>query len=370
MNDNDTPATSAPETVETPAPVVETPTPANDNPNPAKAGETPKEPTLEEAMAQVDLGALTDKQLADLESGDPAKVRSALGLKDAPPASPDAPDAPTAPAAAGDGVPHRVSVKALPEAARVKLVKAIDLVRAGKTPEEAMAEMFGITQPAATPAAKADPEPGQEPETPAAPAAPAVPDMVKSIQDKIEAKKAEIKAVKAEYGDTDELLLELGELNADLREAKREAEKQAAVEADFNAKQAASHARAMDKYSELITEGPEFLEYCDAEIVLAERRNDPMLNSPDWPEKIGQRVADKYFKGRVAQSSPSGEGKSTSQIPPAPKNSVRLPGSPVGPGFASGSLSPDTAAAEIEKLTPEQQDALLLELDKQTSTRR
>jgi len=62
--------------------------------------------------------------------------------------------------------------------------------------------------------------------------------------------------------------------------------------------QAASHARAMVQFSALIKDDKSgFLQRCDDEIAAAQKNNDPIVTQPDWPEKIGQRVFDKFFKG-------------------------------------------------------------------------
>ncbi len=153
------------------------------------------------------------------------------------------------------------------------------------------------------------------------------------------------------------------DVKIELREARRE---QAVGTQSWMSDQSESHARAMEQYGSMITDpDSSFLPFCDDEILLAEARNDPMLNKPDWPEKIGQRVMDKYFTGRAAQSPSHARG--LSHIPPVPRQSVRLPGSPVGPGFSAGSLSPETALAELDKLTSEQQDAFIQSLDHLTS---
>jgi len=165
-------------------------------------------------------------------------------------------------------------------------------------------------------------------------------------------------------GATD-LLEQLTDVKMDLREARHEA---SMVHNHWQGTQAESHTRAMDMFADLITDGAaEFVPHCDDEILLAEAKNDPILNHPDWPEKIGRRVIDKFFKGHAANS--LGHARGASQIPPAPRHSVRLPGSPVGPGFSAGALSPQTAMAEIDKLTPEQQDAFIHSLDKLTSAK-
>jgi hypothetical protein len=300
-------------------------------------------------MDSIDLSTMTDDQIAALESGDGERVRGALGIKDAPAPAPSAKkDEPALPAA--EDAPHRISVKALPAEDRVKMVKVLDLVRGGKSTAEAMAQIFGTP---AAPSPKAD-----EPAPPVL--APAVPEVVATAQAAVDAKLAEIKQLRAEYADTTDAMLELTDLKVALNEAKREAATLAQSQAQFETAQEASRSRALDKYADLITDSGDFMDYCDAEIVLAERKDDPILNSPDWPEKIGQRVADKYFKGRAAQSSDSPGDKST--VPPAPRQTMRLPGTPIGDSFAPGTLTPETAFAEIDNLSSEESDALLKEL--------
>jgi hypothetical protein len=305
-------------------------------------------------MDSIDLSTMTDDQIAALESGDGDRVRGALGIKDAPAPAPAANANEPAPPAPAEDAPHRISVKALPAEDRVKMVKVLDLVRSGKTTAEAMAQIFGNTPPAA-------PAPSPKADEPAPPApAPAVPEVVATAQAAVDEKLAEIKQLRAEYADTTDAMLELTDLKVALNEAKREAATLAQSQAQFETAQEASRSRVLDKYADLITESGDFMDYCDAEIVLAERKADPILNSPDWPEKIGQRVADKYFKGRAAQSSDSPGDKST--VPPAPRQTMRLPGTPIGDSFAPGTLTPETAFAEIDNLSSEESDALLKEL--------
>jgi hypothetical protein len=155
------------------------------------------------------------------------------------------------------------------------------------------------------------------------------------------------------------------DVKLDLREARRDA---TAANQQWQGGQADSHTRAMDQYSDLLTDADSsFLPHCDDEILLAEAKNDPILVHPDWPEKIGRRVIDKFFNGHAANS--PNPARSASLIPPAPRHALRLPGSPVGHGFSAGTLSPQTAMAEIDKLTPEQQDAFIRSLDKLTSAK-
>lgn len=358
------PETAAPavETVTTPPPATQATPPAK--PEGDKPAETPGQPTLEEAMSQFNMDGLTAEQMDDLDSGDPVRVAKALGVKEpaVPAKKEDAAattDKPaTTPPAQEDEGPARVSIRALNASQRAKMVQALDAIRSGKPAEEAFAEHFGLKTPTATD--KPTDAPQEQP-------VPIVAPTVKALEDKLAALKADYDQKKAEFDPSaQDILEEMQDVKLDLREAKREAEHAARIEADFMSKQAESHERAMAKFADLITESPDFLEYCEAEIVLAERKNDPVMSKPDWPENIGQRVKDKYFKASAANSA-SAEGDKSQPIPPAPHQKVRIPGSPVGPAFAPGTLTSETALAEFDKLTPEQKDAAMEQIAKLTS---
>ena len=336
---------------------------------------------LQIAMENTDLSAMSDAQVADLESGDHARVRAALGLPanaedDASNAFSSSPEANAEEHAAAataaareagrgavseEGAPVRVSIKALRPEDRARTVRALDLIRGGRPPAEAFGEVFGY---AAMPHAQhesAAENAWQQHEHDSPPGVDALEHELALLQHEYRA------AREAQDPAAGDVLERMTDVKLDLRDARREAAAAAVENSAWMAQQGESHARAMDMYAELITDGDSnFLPYCDDEILLAEAKNDPILHAPDWPEKIGRRVLDKFFPGNAAHSPASGRARSA--IPPAPRHAVRLPGSPVGAGFAAGSLSPVTAAAEIEKLTPEQQDALILSLDRLTST--
>lgn len=293
-----------------------------------------------EVLESADITKMSDAQIADFESGDPERVHAALTKKH------------------GEDGPSRVSIKALKPEDRARTVQALDLIRAGTAPADAFAEVFGISAlPPAVAAAVSEPvheEAEAEADVP----------QVADLENHLAYLKQQYRAAKESYDPAaTDLLEEMTDVKMELREARRE---QAAVNQSWMSDQAESHARAMEQYGHMITDpNSNFLPFCDDEIVLAEARNDPILNQPDWPEKIGQRVMDKFFRGQAAYSPNLMRG--LSQIPPVPRQSVRLPGSPVGPGFSAGSLSPQTALAELDKLTPEQQDAFIQSLDHLTS---
>ena len=319
--------------------------------------------SLDEALAGADLGKMTDAQVADFESSDPERVEAALAAVRPRPAE-------ELPVAGGEDaaalIPARVSIKALKPEDRARTVQALDLIRAGKSPAEAFAEAFGIAGQAA----------GQEPAQGEAgvffaghdfaQGVSAAPQVAK-LEQQLAMMQQQYQEAKGAYdpGAAD-LLEQMTDVKMDLREARREA---AVVNEAWQSDQAESHTRMMDMFADLVADAESgFVPHCNDEILLAEAKNDPILNEPDWPEKIGRRVIDKFFKGPAAQS--PGHARGGSQIPPAPRHAVRLSGSPVGPGFSAGALSPQTAMAELDKLTPEQQDAFIQSLDKLTSAKK
>lgn len=313
--------------------------------------------SLDEALEGADLSKMSDAQIRDFESGDPERVEAALAAVQ-PQAEPrDGPGEETSAFA-----PARVSIKALKPEDRARTVQALDMIRAGREPADAFAEVFGSPGQvqAGNDFAQND-APGFD-ESQTQMAAP----QVAELEQHLALLQHQYKQAKETYDPVaTDLLEQMTDLKIDLREARREA---AVVSSHWQGQQSESHNRMMDQFSDLITdEDTGFVSYCDDEVLLAEAKNDPILNHPDWPEKIGRRVIDKFFKGHAANS--PGHAKGTSLIPPAPRHSMRLPGSPVGPGFSAGALSPQTAMAEIDKLTPEQQDAFIHSLDRLTSVK-
>lgn len=308
------------------------------------------------------LGELSAAQLQAIENGDFSSLASdAPKSEDKKPEPQPQPE--PKPDAKGDEKPaaikndpaniHRLSLGGIAPEARAKLVQFTTLVKGGMSEAEASAQVFG------TPKAAEAPKEGDKPADPAPDAPPAVPESIKSIEDAITAKKAEIARVKGEYGDTTDLLEQLSDLKLDLREAKREHERATATQASFQAEVRKSLDKVMADHSDLWTDvkpGQEksaFESYCDDEFLLADAKNDPVLQRPDWPEHIAKRVLDKFFKGRgVNNADPENEDPA---IPPLPKQSVRLPGSLTGTTDAPGVLTPGNIMAQFDTLTDEQQ---------------
>ena len=377
MPDEATPVASP--AVETASPVPNSAPPPTEE-APKTKNDAPKTP-VEELMSVADFENMTDSQINAIESGDPVKIAKALGLPETPAptpaqAAPKAEDATpqgkTTEEPAGGDSPTRVSLKALKPEDRARTVRALDLIRSGTSPNDAFAEVFGITAPQAMAAAQAAMgEPAQPQTAPTTQPAPEVSITVAELEVKLAEKQKEYQEAKENYDPrATDILSEMHDIKLDLRDAKREAQVSAERQRVFEADVANSKERVFDTFASTITEQPKFLEYCDDEIALANYRNDPILQKPDWPEKIAQRTKAKYFGGTAANSAQTQNGAAQQTIPPAPNNSVRLPGSPIGPGFTAGSLSPQTALAEIDKLTPEQEAAFIQTLEKMSTAKR
>ncbi len=317
--------------------------------------------SLDAALEGADLAQMPDAQIRDFESGDPERVEAALAA-----VQPNAEQRAGAGEDANALAPARVSIKALKPEDRARTVQALDMIRAGKSPADAFAEVFGITgQAHGGDGFTQEDASGYDEAFDYSQSQMAAPE-VAELEQHLTLLQHQYKQAKESYDPmATDLLEQMTDLKMDLRDARREA---SAVSNQWLGQQSDSHNRMMDQFSDLITdENTGFVSCCDDEVLLAEAKNDPILNHPDWPEKIGRRVIDKFFKGHAAQS--PGHARGTSLIPPAPRHSMRLPGSPVGPGFSAGALSPQTAMAEIDKLTPEQQDAFIHSLDRLTSVK-
>jgi len=388
MPDPDTASIAAVATTET------VPVAAAEPANPAvvaapAAAEPQRDATIEEAIAAFG-GEATDEMLADLESGDPERIAKALKIepkkddvKPAPAAVVDEASQATSRqqaaiaaktdeelAAAGEGL-GRISIKALSPADRAKTVQALDLIRGGTTPGEAFTKIFGVAAlpPAVAAAAEAAKPAEQVAQVAAVPT-------VADIDAQIVAKQAEYKTAKESYDPkAADILEEIQELKGQKLAvdiyAKIEAREQAKKDQEWAQAEAASQQRVADTFSEYLTD-PElaapFNEHCADEILLARAKNDPIMSQPDWSEKIGRRVLAKFFTSKAAKSAEPVPNPAN-PIPPVPKTTVRLPGSPVGAGFTAGGLSPQTAMAEIDKLSQQDQEAFLQSLDLLTKKR-
>lgn len=318
--------------------------------------------TPEQIAAKIDsLGELNEQQLAVLASGDNKAIAAMLDGGDVgKPATGE--EKPKEEAKPEENVPDRISLKAVKDREeRLAIIRATSGVRDGKyaNMKEGLAAELGIK--AEAPAKPAE-EPSEEKlpveEKPKEEAKPYESEAVATIKAELDGMNKALKEAR-EVFDYDKAL-EIQDQITDAKIRLARAEDQAAVEGEHhreweNAENAARQ-RVTEKYAELMTD-PEirFAQYLNAETFVAEQEKDDILNRPDWPEQIADRVFQKYFNGRVAQSAP---GANTP--PPAPKNTgIRLPGSLSGSGNQTQAITPAQALAEFESLSPEEQEAAL-----------
>lgn len=355
-----TPTPDAP-TKKVEAPVPPTPTP----PSNEKGG------SAEEAIGELDVASMSDADLANLESGDPVRIAEALKLPNPKQAKVDAAAAAQTDVSSvtdeAEG-PIRISLKGLSsKAERILMADAVASVRGGefKTLKEALIAKLDIkpsaaaeASPAKTPE-EAEPQPAPESSTLAA------------LKQQVADKEAAIKTAKEEYryDDAQDLMMELIDIKSDLkfeeREAARLAKEQTSEQTSFATGENESRQRVMGKYGEMLADPDSpFNDLLDVEITLAERKNDPILSKPDWPEKIADRTFEKHkatLGGKQADTvAPNADDE---VIPPPPKREIRLPGSPVAGGANTSALTPTAAYAEMDQLSPDQQAALLEALE-------
>jgi len=347
--------------------------PSNQIPQANEPGKTASPPPTEvkkpeEILQEANLSTMTESQLADLESGDPARIATALGVQP-PPKSTE--EGNPAPGGNEDHGPERISLKALPnKETRVKLADAVASFRNGEfsSIEEALAAKFNI-KPAA-----ANPEPsgndGKQPAENTPPAKSENQEFTTPEVTQLESRLAELQkekdAAKAvyDYDKADEISEQITEVKLELRDAKKAAEAQKGAIAQFQAAEEESRARVMAAYGEHLTDpDSEFNEQLDVEITLAERKNDPILQKPDWPEKIAAKVAKRLnLTGGGIKADPRNQEPHQTEepdIPPQPRRDIRAPGSPISGGANSSALTPTTALAELEKLSPAEREKVL-----------
>lgn len=361
------------------ATAVATPTP--DAPTKKVEASTPPTPTppsnekggsAEEAIGELDVASMSDADLANLESGDPVRIAEALKLPNPKQAKADAAaaaqtDAPTVTDEA-DG-PIRISLKSLStKQERILIADAVASVRNG---EFASVEEFFIAKYGTKPSpATEEATPAKAPEE-AKPQASPESSALAALKQQIADKEAAIKTAKEEYryDDAQDLMMELIDIKSDLkweeREVARLAKEQTSEQTSFATGENESRQRVMSKYGEMLTDpDSQFNDLLDVEITLAERKNDPILSKPDWPEKIADRTFEKHkatLGGKQADTvAPNADDD---VIPPPPKREIRLPGSPVAGGANTSALTPTAAYAEMDQLSAEQQAALLEALE-------
>lgn len=341
---------------------------------------TSSEPlNVEQILSGLDVTKLTDDQLADLESGDPQKLANLLKVPASKPEEKKTDTAGGSSTAAeveeGQGVgarpPVRVSLKSIPEPDSLALVKALSGVKTGqyKTLTEALSKEFKISPAQATAAADAI---LAESGAPAEAKATATPDLavhpkIQEIEGRIKELTQQRDKAKSEfdYESAESLQDAIMEAKFDLRQARQVAESEITLHAEWTKKEDESRDKVLTKYAEF-TSDPEhnFNLLLDMEVTRAEKAHDPILQSPDWPEKIADRVFEKHKELLGYVNSDPKDDDVPATIPLAPRSGVRLPGAPVGGGANSAALTASAALSEFDKLSPDEQKAVMARLDK------
>lgn len=313
------------------------------------------EPELELAIASVDLGLLDEGQVEDLESGDPERVGKAVRAAQREEGARMAEDE--------DRLPGRISLKAIPTAEEKRyLIEATQMLRDGRASSlrEALDLASGgapvdIAQPSQSMDAKA--KANEEIRT----------GEDSDLQVRLEELERQRRHCRDIYDfeQADQLLAQIVETRAEMRESRKEQQAVSARVAEFAAAEDSSRERALQRYAQYLeTADSEFNDWLEVEVALAEKRNDPILNTPDWPEKIADRTFQRHMartEGGTADFERDG-GLQSSR--PAGRLGVRMPGSPVGGGANSMALTASAAMSEFERLSPEEQKDVLDRLDR------
>lgn len=330
-----------------------TPTAPSNQVSAGQSGSPSQKPASNEEE-KPDIDSLTTEQIEAIESGDQERIAAAFEGVEPPQPNGDDPQNKDEPSNQdpGEAAPTRISLKAIKnEEERLALVNATAAVREGKylTLAEALGAdpYFASRLPAAPP--KADPEPPSEPDN----SLESVETQIKDLREQRAAARKEF-----DYEKVDELTDQIEDLTATRSRALIEQAETQRSEQAVEVQVDASRQRAFEKYAEQLTDPEsEFADFVQAEIFLADKKGDGIFDQPDWPEKIADRVNEKYY--RAAKSAPE-----TAQVPPAPKQSgIRLAGSPAPGSADSKGFTPSTAFAQLNQLSSEEAEKLLAALD-------
>lgn len=322
------------------------------------------------------LDGLTVDQLVALEAagGDQAKIAAAIGESgaavvaatvideddDGAAAAPVAPAVvPAGDAAAGAKSSPRLSIKGLTDDDAAMTRAAVSAVKEGRfaTIIDAMVGLYSDKMPAgatgapvAAPAVEAAAPVVSEPAVlePSAELV-ALRDQVATIDAQIDEANSTFDTFKA-----NQLLRERQDLIRKLDREEMKFEQEAQQFAAFEAGVDASTERAMAAYPDLGVEGSAAFSAVEDAIILARAKGDDIFNQSDWPEQIAKRTLERLSgtPGAV-QNSPT-KPAPAAQIPAPLPIGVRMPGSLVGSGAQAEQLNAISAAAELEKMSPDE----------------
>lgn len=359
-----TPATGAPAVVATPAsPQADTATPA----------EAPA-PSLDDIIAGIPqdvMMRMTDAEADKLLSGDPATVEKFTGIKATAPAT-AVPAAPAPPAPKADEGPKdeqgkpvkRIYLGHLSHEDQRAVVDLVYAIKDGgaKNVREAIKSLGWtdvpkeVQQAAAATVAAAETTPAAPPDQTPAPAAtagePEPSDEVAQLRARVATLDADRKEALENYDNAkaQDLVLEIIDAKAQLREAERADAQRQREAATFEEQERDCTMQARDQYAEHM-EDAGFMEALRDARDLAELRGDAVMQKPDWPLRLCERVAVKLGKATAPAAAP--------QRPATPFTESRPKGAVASPAGGQVSMSLEEAERAIDNLSEEEVAATL-----------
>jgi hypothetical protein len=139
--------------------------------------------------------------------------------------------------------------------------------------------------------------------------------------------------------------------------------------AAFEAGVDASSERAVEMHPDLGVEGSVAFSAVEDAIILARAKGDDIFNQSNWPEQIAKRTLERLPGTAAVVKNSATKPEAQVQIPaPLPKG-VRMPGSLVGSDAQATQLTAISAAAELEKMDPDEQIRALELADKRLAGR-
>lgn len=237
---------------------------------------------------------------------------------------------------------ERISLRGLTVQDQHAIADAIAAVRRGEFAsfEEAHAAMYGVdaeSEAEAVQAYAADDTAWEDAD-------------ITQLQQRITEIELEQKEAAASY-DT-QAMLELATEMMDVKLALRDALQSQQIEAQntqvFHVHESASMQRVQQLYPQSLSH-PEILAALEDARDLAEHRQDPILQRPDWPEHLVARVLSSFYQGDEPSSFPT---------PPPSTRKVR--GALEAPAWQGVSnMSVNAALSELDNMTEDQIDAVL-----------
>jgi hypothetical protein len=337
------------------------------------------------------LAGLTVDQLVALEAAgsNPQAIAAAIGESGATvvaaPAAEEDDDgsAPAAVVPAGDAAAGtagksspRISMRGLSDDDAAMTRAAVSAVKEGRFPSvvAALAGLYPDLMPSGAPAPAATPQEAQSAPDAAVVSEPVPmepsPELI-GLRDSLAALDTQIDAANDAW-DTltaNKLLRERQDVVRKLDREELRFEQQSQQFAAFEEGVDVSSARAVELFPDLGIEGSAAFSAVEDAIILARAKGDDIFNQSNWPEQIAKRTLERLPGTAAAVQNSATKPEAQVQIPaPLPKG-VRMPGSLVGSDAQATQLTAISAAAELEKMDPDEQIRALELADKRLAGR-